>query len=308
MKEIPIDPNRIEETLLSIYRVKLYHENPPTTFVDALKDLAPHINSLSWQSRIAWGGAYYNGIRATTDRKISSPCKVEYYEPKFAIEEVANYFPKFTRDYIVYEDKNILVAYKPPKLPSLPAKDQTHFSMRKYIEDYVGHIVHMPSRLDMSASGLILAIKTNSSNKNLHIQFKDGFVDKRYLLEVSGNVPWNDKVVDAPISLDPRHRLLRKIVLKGDGKESVTIFRKIKAINGKTLLEAQPITGRTHQIRVHIASIGFPIVGDNFYSGEKAEDLRLLSWKITLSHPETGSDLEVKLPSALMPEWCAPYA
>lgn len=164
-------------------------------------------------------------------------------------------------------------------------------------------IVH---RLDKETSGLLVIAKTSEAFENLQAQFKNREVEKKYLALVHGKVSPAEGEINAPVGRLPWNRE-RFGVLPG-GREALTKYRAIKNYallpTAYTLLELTPLTGRTHQIRVHLKYLGHPIVGDPFYGGRKAarEDRKfcprvfLHASFLKLSHPESGEELKFESP------------
>ncbi len=144
-------------------------------------------------------------------------------------------------------------------------------SLRKlYPEQRYLELVH---RLDRDTSGLILVAKKASTLRELHGQLRGDSMDKRYLALVAGKWPAHLKEIDAPlekVSLKSGERMVR---VSATGRRSRTAFRVVERFPGATLIEAKPITGRTHQIRVHAQHAGHPILGDAKYSFEDGESL-----------------------------------
>ncbi len=136
--------------------------------------------------------------------------------------------------------------------------------------------------------------------------YQERRIEKEYVLEVSGNPAWSSLDYQAPIAEDPLHDILRKV--HPDGKKAHSIFHVLSNIQNssgksRSLLSALLKTGRTHQLRVHAASLDFPIVGDNFYMGEEDSELHLLSSRLQFAHPLSGELLERSLPEELLPAW-----
>jgi 23S rRNA-/tRNA-specific pseudouridylate synthase len=276
------------------------------TLLQLLLKHLPHISPESWESRFAFGGIYVNGIEALQDRPLPIPCKVEYYEPKFEIASAHDIFPAFRDDYILYRDEHILVAYKPPGLSSMPAKEQRHFSLKASIERLVQTPIHMPSRLDVSAQGVVLISISRAAHAPLQRAFEMRAVTKTYLCASHRCPEWRERTVTATIGRDATHPVLRT-TQTSTGQAATTIFRLLGAhrdcAQESFVLSASPVTGRTHQIRVHAAHEGLPLLGDRFYGGAPHSYLHLVSYSISCLHPITREPFICSLPEPLQPEW-----
>lgn len=188
---------------------------------------------------------------------------------------------------IIFEDDDLLVINKPAGLSVHGDLYSTDKTLADWIlENYpallsVGEplvvgkktflkpgIVH---RLDKETSGVMIIAKTEKSFLNLKSQFKEGEVKKEYLAIVTGEVKKQEIIVDLPIgrsSSDPRKRVASHKA-KGLLREAMTDFKLIENFNGYSLINAYPKTGRTHQIRVHLKAVQFPVLGDKLYGQEK---------------------------------------
>ena len=155
-------------------------------------------------------------------------------------------------------------------------------------------IVH---RLDKDTSGLILVAKNRLAQANLSQQFKNRVVKKTYITLVKGKLTPEKGIIEAAIGRDPSHRQRMAVVSKG--REARTEYRVIKYFGNYTLLEIKPETGRTHQIRVHLAAIGFPVAGDATYGLKSPRFPRqfLHANKIGFLLPSTGAYVELSPPS-----------
>jgi 23S rRNA pseudouridine1911/1915/1917 synthase len=214
---------------------------------------------------------------------------------------------------VIYEDADIIAINKPPGMTVHPSPGHEHSTLVNAIlaqcQDLSGiggvmrpGIVH---RLDRDTSGVILVAKNDAAHNALAKQLKDRAVEKTYLALVEGTPKPAEGVIDAPIARDPRNR--QRMAVVDSGRESMTAYRVVERFGGYSLVEARPKTGRTHQIRVHLAAIGHPIVGDRVYGrASKLVGRQFLhAQRIAFMHPRTGermaleaglaADLEVAL-------------
>jgi 23S rRNA pseudouridine1911/1915/1917 synthase len=201
---------------------------------------------------------------------------------------------------IIYEDGDILVVDKPAGLTVHPAPGHDSHTLVNAILNYLPNlakdtdsvrpgIIH---RLDKDTSGLILVAKNRVAQAKLSEQFKSRVVKKSYLTLVKGRITPEKGTIEAAIGRDPRQRQRMAVVAKG--REARTEYRVIKYYGNYTLLEIKPETGRTHQIRVHLAAIGFPVAGDATY-GVKSPRLPrqfLHANKIGFKLPSSGEYVE----------------
>jgi 23S rRNA pseudouridine1911/1915/1917 synthase len=144
-------------------------------------------------------------------------------------------------------------------------------------------------RLDKQTSGLIVIAKNQRSHKKMTKYFQQRFVQKHYLALVDGVVADDEGTISASIG---RYGDLKYWDVKEGGKESETHFRALRRDADKTLLELQPVTGRTNQLRIHCAHLGHPIVGDVDRGGSEHDRLCLHAWKLAFRHPSTREEME----------------
>lgn len=210
---------------------------------------------------------------------------------------------------IVYEDDDIIVVNKPKGLVVHPANGNPDGTLVNAImaicKDTLSGIggeirpgiVH---RLDKDTSGLIIVAKNDKAHINMSKEIKDRQVKKIYIALVRGRVAENEATINMPIGRSTKDR--KKMAVRKDGKEAITHFKVIKRYHNYTLLEVKIDTGRTHQIRVHMAEIGHPVVGDIVYSSGKnefgVEGQMLHAKSLDFKHPITGKQmhLEAELP------------
>jgi RluA family pseudouridine synthase len=171
---------------------------------------------------------------------------------------------------IIHQDEHILVIDKPAGLPVLPdgwEKDAPY--LLEILEADHGKlwVVH---RLDKTTSGIIVFARDAETHRALNIQFENHEVEKIYHAIVEGNPNWNEKTAKHPLRVNVGHRH-RTAVDDKYGKPSETRFKVIKQYQEAALVEAKPMTGRTHQIRVHAYALGYPLLGDTLYSAEETD-------------------------------------
>ncbi len=201
---------------------------------------------------------------------------------------------------IIYEDDDLLVVDKPAGLAVHPAPGHpSHTLVNAVLSHLPGlaetsdslrpGIVH---RLDKDASGIMVVAKNNAAQLNLIDQFKARSVVKAYLVLVKGRLTPEDGVIEAPIGRDPHNR--KRMAVVAEGREARTQYHVIKYMNNYTLLEVRTETGRTHQIRVHLLAIGYPVVGDATYGVKSAFLPRqfLHACRLGFHLPSTGEYVE----------------
>ncbi len=181
---------------------------------------------------------------------------------------------------VVYEDADIVVVDKPAGMVVHPAPGHPRGTLANALLAHVPGIsvggsqrpgiIH---RLDKDTSGLIVAAKTDRGRTALVTQWEDRSVEKTYLALASGSVADQEAIIDAPIGRDPKNR--QRMAVMRSGRPAVTHFHVVERFPNSTLLEVSIETGRTHQIRVHLAFIGHPVVGDRLYGGARPTDPHL---------------------------------
>lgn len=208
---------------------------------------------------------------------------------------------------IIYEDSDIIVVNKPKGMVVHPANGNPDgtlvnaiLSICKNSLSGIGGelrpgIVH---RLDKDTSGLIIVAKNDKAHINMSEQIKERNVKKTYIALVRGNVLEEEATINMPIGRSTKDR--KKMAVTKNGKQAITHFKVLKRYSKYTLLEIKIETGRTHQIRVHMAEIGYPVVGDAVYSNGKnefgIEGQMLHAYKLEFMHPITNKHMELTAP------------
>ncbi|MBA7466936.1 Ribosomal large subunit pseudouridine synthase D [subsurface metagenome] len=201
---------------------------------------------------------------------------------------------------IIYEDDDLLVVDKPAGLAVHPAPGHPNHTLVNAILSHLPGLAETSDslrpgivhRLDKDASGIMVVAKNNAAQLNLIDQFKARSVVKAYLVLVKGRLTPENGIIDAPIGRDPSNR--KRMAVVTEGRAARTQYHVIKYIGNYTLLEVRTETGRTHQIRVHLKAIGYPVVGDNIYGAKSAFLSRqfLHACRLGFHLPSTGKYVE----------------
>ena len=196
---------------------------------------------------------------------------------------------------IIHQDADIIVVSKPAGLLSVPGKPAAHHDCminRVQREFSAARIVH---RLDMMTSGLMVMGLGAEAHRHLSIQFEKRKVEKAYIALVWGDVDGDSGRVELPVRCDWENRP-RQIVDFEQGKSALTEWEVMARYGDTTRVVLRPFTGRTHQLRVHMQAMGYPIVGDDFYAHEEAfnaaDRLCLHAQDLSFYHPSTNEFMD----------------
>lgn len=210
---------------------------------------------------------------------------------------------------IIYEDEALLACDKPAGM--LVHGDGTGArTLTDAVAEYLaagGRSEARPQavqRLDMGTTGLVLFSLDRATQAELDRQVAGHDMRKTYLAVVRGAFPGGERLIDRPIGRDRHDARRMRACRPGQGKPAETRVRRVASAGGRSLLRVELLTGRRHQIRVHLASMGFPIVGDELYGGARnAGGLLLHAWREEVVHPVTGRRLrlETAWPERLWP-------
>jgi len=277
------------------------------TLLETLCHVVKNVSAVEWKRECA------RGLVLNTKHEMVAADKVVR-----AGERFLHKFPNVTepevnaRVEILHEDEALIVLNKPAPLP-MHAGGRFYRNTLQYILNAVYHPQkpHPAHRLDANTTGIVLVTRTQHFAGKLQPQFAQGQVVKIYLVRVQGQPPADEFNCDAPIGAESIELGARSVDFE-NGLEAHTEFRVLqKFVDGTTLLEARPLTGRTNQIRIHLWHLGFPVCGDKAYlPGGKLGDTQTLSvddpplclhaWKISFIHPLTKKTVEFSAPR---PAW-----
>ena len=266
------------------------------------------ITRTSAQRLIEQGNILVNGNKQKVSYKVSNGdiITIEEVKPQ-DIELKAQEIPIE----IIYEDSDIIVVNKPKGMVVHPANGNPDGTLVNAImaicKDSLSGIggeirpgiVH---RLDKDTSGLLIVAKNDKAHVNMSEQIKNHEVKKTYMALVRGCVKENEATIDMPIGRSNSDR--KKMAVNKNGKNAVTHIKVLKRYDKYTLLEINIETGRTHQIRVHLSHIGFPVIGDYIYSNGKNEfgvvGQCLHAKELEFKHPISGDEMKLQAP---LPEY-----
>jgi 23S rRNA pseudouridine1911/1915/1917 synthase len=260
-----------------------------------------HIKTLIESGAVTLGGA---AVKPAARLRAGDEVHVEVPEP--APQDLAA--EAIPLD-VVFEDEDLLVINKPPGLTVHPGAGRSGGTLANAL------IARLPSmrgvgpaqrpgivhRLDRDTSGLLVVAKHAAALAALQRAVAAREVVRRYLGLVSGHLPQDEGTIDAPIGRHPRRRT--KMAVVPGGRAAVTRYRVVQRVGGATLVEARLVTGRTHQIRVHFAHLGHPVLGDRVYAGRRTPPggltmarQMLHAYRLAFRHPVTGAPLEFESP------------
>lgn len=235
------------------------------------------------------GDIKVNQIPRTVRYLLNKGDIVELYYPNEAKQSTITpwYFPLK----VVYEDEYIMVVNKPKGMPSIPNKRYAKHTLANVLTAYyemnnVPSAIHLVSRLDKDTSGLILVAKS----RRMH-QLLIGSFERKYLFLVEGRMGTSQGTIDAPIEKE-NNSVIRRCV-RSDGKRAITHYCVLRNNEEYSLVEARLETGRTHQIRVHMAYLGHPLIGDLLYgkAHPQFKGQALHSYYLSFKHPVTLQEL-----------------
>lgn len=201
---------------------------------------------------------------------------------------------------ILYEDDDLIIPSKPAQMPTHPSHDHYGDTVAnalafRFAQRGIPFVFRPINRLDRNTSGLLLIAKNKLAAGRMTRFMEEGRIRKTYLAVLDGEMPLGDGYIDACLHRTAKSIIVREVCSPDlpDADPARTEYTVLLAQNGHSLVRAHPITGRTHQLRVHFASIGHPITGDDLYGTPSVQIDRhaLHAYRLTLPHPETQRDM-----------------
>ena len=288
--------DEVEETRLS-----LVCETSDERLDSFIAGVRPEFSRSQVQRLVRGDRVLVNGVIAKASLRLQPGDKVELFLPP---PEPSHPVPEDIAVTILYRDDDILVIDKPPGLsvhpaPGHPGGTLVNALLARYPDlQEIGDqlrpgIVH---RLDADTSGVIVVARTERAYRDLSGQFKEHSPTKVYQALVLGHPEPPEGIIEAPLARDTRNR--KRMAIAEEGRQATTRYRTMERYDGYTLLEVAPQTGRTHQIRVHLSSIGYPVAGDRLYGGRTALLQRqfLHAAKLGVRLPSSGEYAEFVSP------------
>lgn len=270
-----------------------------------ISDLTGPLISRSFlQKLIKDGKVYVNGSSKKASYNVHTDDDIEFEVPD---AEECKIDPEDIPLDILYEDEDVIVVNKPKGMVVHPANGHYNGTL---VNALLYHckgslsgingimrpgIVH---RIDMNTTGSIIACKNDIAHASIAAQLKEHSINRVYHAICTGVLEDNELTIDAPIGRSPKDR--KKMAVTESGKRAVTHIKVLKRLNGHTYIECKLETGRTHQIRVHMAHIGHPLLGDDVYNSTKCkyktEGQCLHAYTLGFIHPKTSQYIETTAP------------
>ena len=249
--------------------------------------------SSSLITKVKFGGVSLNGNTVTMRATVKPGDTVTVSLPD---EESENIEPIDLPLDILYEDEHILAVNKPSNMPTHPSRGNHLPTLANAVRAYLGSpfVFRAINRLDRGTGGIVIIAKNSYSAAKLGRAMKERRIHKKYIALVSGIPENKEGRIDAPIAREVEGNIKR--VVRDDGKRAITDYRVIETKDKKdSVCEIILHTGRTHQIRVHMAYIGHPLVGDFLYGVKDESGYSLTCSEITLPHPLTNTPLTINI-------------
>ena len=251
-------------------------------------------SSLIKRLKRAHDGVLLNGVRVTVITKVSQGDELQV---NIEGKEAENITPVNIPLDIIFEDDDILVVNKSGSMPVHPSRIHKNDTLANAVMYHIGtgKAIHIITRLDRETSGIVLVAKNPRAAAILTDEMKNGKIKKEYIAVVNGILKDKKGTISAPIKKKDCSGILRCV--SDDGKDAVTNYETMEKAETLSLVKLFPLTGRTHQIRVHMSYIGNPIFGDSMYGAPQREGRCLLHChKLVFTHPVTNDEVSFVTP------------
>lgn len=247
--------------------------------------------SVTLVKKAKYGGIILNGTAVTVRAQVKEGDRIEIFLPKATSDGIP---PMDIPLKVIYEDEHLIAVDKPTNMPTHPSKGNNLPTLANAVMGYYGgdFVFRSVNRLDRDTSGVVIIAKTQISASNLSSSMKKGLWQKKYHAIVEGHPHPESGRIDAPIERIEDGNIKRTV--RADGKRAITDYSVIEKMDNSSLCEITLLTGRTHQIRVHMAHIGHPLVSDFLYGTESDKEYYLRCKEITFPHPATNEFITIK--------------
>jgi len=279
------------------YRERVGIESAGVSVLGHLARRYRHSSEAVWRDRIAAGEVSRDRVIATADELLQPGDHLAWQRPPWEEPAVPLSFA------LLYRDAHLLVVAKPRGLPSIPNGGFLNHTLLHCVRTRFPEAAPM-HRLGRGTSGLVVFTRTRQARSALAAAWREGRVEKSYRGLVCGTPDQENFSIEAPIGLVPHPRLGRVHAATATGKTALTHVRRLSIRGGNSLVEASIPTGRPHQIRIHLAAAGFPLVGDPLYVAGGVPGRQpglpgdpgywLHAHRLGFAHPVTGARLELE--------------
>ena len=271
-----------------MYEIIAHDERLPMSMKDYLHTLGLSVTLIK---EAKYGGIYLNREQVNVRAEVRDGDLVEI----FLEEKRSNGIPPMDIPIrVLYEDEWMIAVDKPTNMPTHPSRGNNLPTLANAVMGYFrgDFLFRSVNRLDRDTSGIVIIAKNKIAAGRLSSDMKKGKWHKKYHALVSGIPSPSEGVIDAPIERIEEGNIKRAV--RTDGKRAITQYKVIEEYGDSSLCEAVLLTGRTHQIRVHFAHIGHPLVSDFLYGTSSPIEYYLRCKKIRLPHPLTGEELIIE--------------
>lgn len=247
--------------------------------------------SVTLVKKAKYGGIFLNGENVTVRATVNLGDKIEVFLDEGKSEGIP---PMDIPLKVLYEDEDILAVDKPTNMPTHPSKGNNLPTLANAVMGYYGgnFVFRSVNRLDRDTSGIVIIAKNKISASALSSSMKKGLWSKKYNALVDGCPAPKEATIDAPIERIAEGNIKREV--RPDGKRAITKYRVIEDHGDSTLCEITLLTGRTHQIRVHMSHIGHPLSSDFLYGTPSEREYFLRCVEISFPHPKTNQILVIR--------------